>query len=65
MSHHIKNKLLKLCKEIDKENFNIKLFFTSFKIKNCLSYKDPIPDYVKYFLVLKFTCASCGFSYIC
>ena len=31
--HHIKNKLLKLCKEICKENFNIKLVFNSFKIR--------------------------------
>ena len=33
LSHHIKNKHSKLCKEFCKENFNIKLFFTSFKIK--------------------------------
>ena len=30
--HHIKNKLSKFCKEFCKENFNIKLVFTSFKI---------------------------------
>ena len=34
LSHHIKNKLWKLCKEFCKENFNIKLVFNSFKIKN-------------------------------
>ena len=34
LSHHIKNKLSKLCKEFCKENFNIKLVFNSFKIKN-------------------------------
>ena len=28
------------------------------------SYKDPIPDNLKSFLVYKFTCASCSFSYI-
>ena len=33
LSHHIKNKLSKLCKEFCKENFNIKLVFNSFKIK--------------------------------
>ena len=32
LSDHIKNKLLKLCKEFCKENFNIKLVFSSFKI---------------------------------
>ena len=32
-SHHIKNKLLKLCKEFCKENFNIKLVFNYSKLK--------------------------------
>ena len=64
LSHHIKNKLSKLCKEFCKENFNIKLVFNSFKIKNYFSYKDPIPNDLKSFLVYKFTCASCSSSYI-
>ena len=34
LSHHIKNKLSKLSKEFCRENFNIKLAFISFKIKN-------------------------------
>ena len=34
LSHRIKKKLSKLCKEFCKENFNIKLVFNSFKIKN-------------------------------
>ena len=63
LSHHIKNKLSRLCKEFCKENFNIKLVFNSFKIKNCFSYKDPIPNDLKSFLVYKFTCASCSSSY--
>ena len=40
LSHHIKNKLLKLCQEFCKENTNIHLGFTSFKIKNYFSDKD-------------------------
>ena len=44
LSHHIKIKLWKLCKEVCKENFNIKLVFNSFKVKNSFSYKDPIPN---------------------
>ena len=44
LSHHIKNELSKLCKEFCKENFNIKLVFNSFKLKNYFSCKDPIPD---------------------
>ena len=64
LSHNIKNKLSKLCKEFCKENFNIKLVFNSFKIKNYFSYKDPVPDDLKSFLVYKFACASCSSSYI-
>ena len=64
LSHHIKNKLSKLCKELCKENFNIKLGFTSFKIKNYFAYKGAIPNDLKSFLVYKSTCASCSSSYI-
>ena len=53
-----------LCKEICKENFNIKLVFTSFKIKNYFYHKNPIPDDFKSFLVYTFTCASYSSSYI-
>ena len=34
------------------------------KIKNYFSYKNPISDDLKSFLVYKFTCASCSSSYI-
>ena len=60
--HHIKNKLLKLRKEFYKEKFNIKLVLTSFKIKTYFSYKVPIPDHLKSFLVYEFTCASCSLA---
>ena len=55
---------MKLSKEFCKENFNIKLVFNSVKIKNYFSYKDPIPNNLKSFLVYKFTSASCSSSYI-
>ena len=64
LSHHITNKLSKLCKEFCKENVNIMLAFTSFKNKNYFSYKDPVPDDFKSFLVYKFTCTSSTSSYI-
>ena len=63
LSHHIKNQLSKLCREFCKENFNIKLVFNSLKIKNFCSYKNPIPDVLKFFLVYEFTCDSCISSY--
>ena len=55
---------MKLCKQFSKENFNIKLVFNSFKIKIYFSYKDPIPKDLKSFVACKFTCTSCGSSYI-
>ena len=64
LSHHIKIKLWKLCKEFCKEGFNIKLVFNSFKVKNYFSYKDSIHNDLKSFLVFTFTCASCSCSYI-
>ena len=64
LSHRIKNKLSKLCKEFCKEAFNIKLVFNSFKIKNYFLYKDLIHDDLRSFLVFKFTCASRSSSYI-
>ena len=64
LSHRIKNKPSKLCKEFCKENFKIKLVFNSLKIKNYFSYKDPIPDDLKSFLVYEFTSVSCSSSYI-
>ena len=64
LSHHIKIKLSILCKEFCKENFNIKLVFNSCKIKHYFSYKDPIPNNLKSFLVYKCTCARYSSSYI-
>ena len=58
LSHHIKDKLSKLCKDFCTENVSIKLVFTSFKIKNYSSCKDSISDNLKPCLAYKFTCAS-------
>ena len=58
LSHLIKNKISKLCKEFCKQNFNIKLVLNSFKIENYFAYKHPIPNDLKSLLVYKFTCAS-------
>ena len=64
LSHHIENKISRLCKEFCYESINIQLDFTPFKIKNHFLDKDPIPDDLKPFLVYKFTCASCSSSYL-
>ena len=56
--------LSKLSKEFCRDSFNNQLVFNSFKTKNYFSNKDPIPDDLKSFVVYKFTCVSCSFSYI-
>ena len=55
---------MKLCKHFCKENMNTELVFTSFKIKNYFSYKDPTCDDLKSFLVFRNTCARFSSSYI-
>ena len=60
----MKIKLSILSIEFCRENFSIKLVFSSFKIKNYVPYKDPIPNDLKSFLVYKSTCASCSSGYI-
>ena len=40
------------------------LAFNSLRIKFFFSYKDPIPDDLKSFLVYECTCASCSSTYI-
>ena len=47
----MKNKLSTLYKEFCKENSNNKLGFNSFITEHYFSYKDSIPDELKYFLV--------------
>ena len=44
-------KHLKLSKQSRKEKLNFKLVLASFKIRNCFSYEDPIPEDLKYFLL--------------
>ena len=64
LSHYIKNKLSKHCKEFCKEYFHIMLVFNSFIIKNYFSYNDPIPNDLNSFLVCKITCAISSTCYI-
>ena len=41
-------------------NIDIKLIFSSFKIGNLLSAKDPIPSNLRSSVVYKFSCAGCN-----
>ena len=58
----LKYKLSKFC--IKLFALNIKLVFTSFKIKSYFSNKDPVLDDLRSFLVYKCTCGSCSSSYL-
>ena len=62
-SEQVQKKITKLCKQYYKEN-NVKIVFTSFKIRNYFSAKDATPYFLKSFLVYRFVCARCKFCYI-
>ena len=47
------------CKDID-----IRIVFSSFKINNFFTFKDPIPDALKSMVVYQFTCVGCNSRYI-
>ena len=48
-----------LCNDLD-----IKLVFSSFKIGNMFSVKDPVPNGLRSRVVYKFTCAGCNACYV-
>ena len=57
-------KLRQLLKRFCEADLNIKLVFTSFKIKNMFSFKDRTPDALKSMVVYQFICAGCNSCYI-
>ena len=56
-------KIRQLCKCFCKD-LNIKLVFSTFKIKTFFRFKDQIPTALKSFVVYEFTCAGCNSRYI-
>ena len=54
------SKLLKRCCN----NRDVKLAFSSFKIRNMFNVKDPVPVELRSNVVYKFTCASCNSRYV-
>ena len=62
-SRHTQRKLTNIIKHFCTD-IDIKLIFTTFKIKNIFSFKDPIPDLIKSMVVYQFTCAGCNSRYI-
>ena len=57
-------KLRQLLKRFCEADLNIKLVFTSFKIKNMFSFKDRTPDALKSMVVYQFICTGCNSCYI-
>ena len=57
-------KLRQLLKRFCEADLNIKLVFTSFKIKNMFSFKDRTPDALTSMVVYQFICAGCNSCYI-
>ena len=57
-------KLRQLLKRFCETDLNVKLVFTSFKIKNMFSFEDRTPDALKSMVVYQFTCAGCNSCYI-
>ena len=45
-------------------NIDIKLAFSSFKIKNLIKVKDSVPRSLRSCVLYKFTCAGCNFVYV-
>ena len=55
--------LIKLLKRYC-NNLDVKLAFSSFKIRNMFSVKDPVPVELRSNVVYNFTCASCSSCYV-
>ena len=57
--HRVSTLVNRFCKPVD-----IKLVFSTFKIKNLFNVKDSLPDRLRTRVVYKFSCASCNACYI-
>ena len=63
-SSYTQKSLNNIIKRFCKFNTSTKLVFTSFKLSNYFSTKDPVPKCLKSSVVYKFVCISCNASYI-
>ena len=57
-------KLRQLIKRYCKADLDIKLVFSTFKLRNMFSVKDSVPQGLRSRVVYKFSCAGCNASYI-
>ena len=57
-------KLRKLLKRYCKADLDVKLVFSTFKLRNMFSVKDSVPQSLRSRVVYNFSCAGCNASYI-
>lgn len=58
-NRRLKSLIKRFCIDLE-----VKLVFSSYKIKNLFSFKDPIPSELQSCVVYQFTCAGCNSRYI-
>ena len=63
-SRIMQKKITKLLKRYCKPDLDIKLVFTTFKLRNLFGVKDFVPQSLRSRVVYKFQCASCNACYI-
>ena len=63
-SKFTEHKLQELTKQFCKEDTNIKIVFSTFKLASLLSTKDKVPYGLKSYVTYKFLCDSCYTSYV-
>ena len=63
ISTDVKRKINRFCKFYCK-SLSIKIVLTPFKVADMVNVKDPIPKFLKSFVVYKFVCPGCNACYI-
>ena len=63
ISTDVKRKINSFCKFYCK-SLSIKIVLTPFKVADMVNVKDPIPKFLKSFVVYKFVCPGCNACYI-
>ena len=63
ISTDVKRKINSFCKFYCK-SLSIKIVLTPFKVADMVNVKDPIPKFLKSFVVYKFVCPDCNACYI-
>ena len=63
ISTDVKRKINRFCKLYCK-SLSIKIVLTPFKVADMVNVKEPVPTFLKSFVVYKFVCPGCNACYI-